>query len=391
MTTTAVITTAQRKALQTIADHPCRVIAWQRTAAGFLTINGNVENSLSAKRLITAVYLDTVESTTVPGQTYDRNTWELTDAGREALATHTGTDEQPGIEPESQNTRPDSETAPTAKTNKAATRAVIRNLTKSTGMHREAWESLQSGSVEEFRADAISHLGDKSNLRTATLESADWAEVYAHFYDTAEPSQNLVGETTPGEPVHPAGALIGYARVSTGDQDAQLQLDALKAAGCVKVFTDTASGKSTNGRPELAKTMEYLRPGDALVVWKLDRFARSLIDLVTTVDALAARGVGFKVLTGALANIDPQTPDGRLMLQVIGAMAEFERSLIVERTRAGLATARAEGRVGGRPTVIDEDKLAAARARRDKGESVTSIAKALGVSRATLYRHLEAA
>ncbi|MFE1829397.1 recombinase family protein [Streptomyces yangpuensis] len=185
----------------------------------------------------------------------------------------------------------------------------------------------------------------------------------------------------------PTGHLIGYARVSTDDQEAQLQHDALTVAGCARIFTDKASGKSTD-RPELTAALDYLRPGDTLCVWKLDRFARSLIDLVTLVDSLAARGIGFKVLTGALASIDPNTPDGRLMLQVVGAMAEFERSLIKDRTRAGLDAARAQGRTGGRPAVMDTDKLAAAKARRDKGESVTAIAKALGVSRATLYRAL---
>ncbi|MET7687222.1 recombinase family protein [Streptomyces sp. NPDC005483] len=182
-------------------------------------------------------------------------------------------------------------------------------------------------------------------------------------------------------------ALIGYARVSTDDQEAQMQIDALKAAGCSRIFVDKASGKSMD-RPELAKAQDYMREGDSLCVWKLDRFARSLIDLVTTVDALRGRGIGFKVLTGALANIDSSTPDGRLMLQVIGAMAEFERSLIVERTKAGLAAAKAQGRTGGRPTVITEDLLTVAKARKAKGESVAAIAKALGVSRATLYRHI---
>ncbi|MBT2406495.1 MULTISPECIES: recombinase family protein, partial [unclassified Streptomyces] len=124
----------------------------------------------------------------------------------------------------------------------------------------------------------------------------------------------------------PAGHLIGYARVSTDDQEAQSQHDALRVAGCAQIFTDKASGKNTD-RPELTAALDYLRPGDTLCVWKLDRFARSLIDLVTLVDSLAARGIGFKVLTGALASIDPNTPDGRLMLQVVGAMAEFERSL----------------------------------------------------------------
>ncbi|MFI1970323.1 DNA invertase [Streptomyces cinnamoneus] len=183
------------------------------------------------------------------------------------------------------------------------------------------------------------------------------------------------------------GRLIGYARVSTDGQEAQLQLDALAEAGCARIFTDKASGKNTD-RPELTAALDYLRPGDTLCVWKLDRFARSLIDLVTMVDGLAERGVGFKVLTGALASIDPNTADGRLMLQVVGAMAEFERSLIRDRTRAGLDAARAQGRTGGRPTVMDADKLAAAKARRAKGESVTAIAKALEVSRATLYRAL---
>ncbi|MFD7080308.1 recombinase family protein [Streptomyces sp. NPDC059918] len=186
------------------------------------------------------------------------------------------------------------------------------------------------------------------------------------------------------------GHLIGYARVSTDEQDTQLQHNALTDAGCVRIFTDKTSGKSTN-RPELTAALDYLRPGDTLCVWKLDRFARSLIDLVTLVDSLAARRIGFKVLTGALASIDPNTPDGRLMLQVVGAMAEFERSLIKERTRAGLDAARAQGRVGGRPAVMDADKLAAAKARKGKGESVTAIAKALGVSRATLYRALSEA
>ncbi|MGW4384373.1 recombinase family protein [Kitasatospora sp. NPDC004531] len=183
------------------------------------------------------------------------------------------------------------------------------------------------------------------------------------------------------------GHLIGYARVSTDDQEAQLQHDALAEAGCTRIFTDKASGKNTD-RPELSAVLDYLRPGDTLCVWKLDRFARSLIDLVTMVDALSARGIRFKVLTGALASIDPNTPDGRLMLQVVGAMAEFERSLIKDRTRAGLDAAKAQGRTGGRPNVMDADKLAAARARKANGESVTAIAKALGVSRATLYRNL---
>jgi DNA invertase Pin-like site-specific DNA recombinase len=187
------------------------------------------------------------------------------------------------------------------------------------------------------------------------------------------------------------GQLIGYARISTGDQDAQLQIDALHAANCVKVFVDTVSGGTKgNERPEMGKALAYLRRGDVLTVWKLDRAGRSLIDLVTTVDDLHRNGIGFKVLTGTLSNVDTTTADGELFFAIIAAMAQFEKRLIQERTKAGLESAKAQGRVGGRPTVIDEDKLTVARARRAKGESVTAIAKALGVSRATLYRHLEA-
>ncbi|MFJ2259714.1 recombinase family protein [Streptomyces sp. NPDC087844] len=183
------------------------------------------------------------------------------------------------------------------------------------------------------------------------------------------------------------GQLIGYARVSTGDQEAQLQRDALADAGCARIFEDKASGKNTD-RPELHAALDYARAGDSVCVWKLDRFARSLIDLVSMVDTLRERDIGFKVLTGALANIDPGTADGRLMLQVVGAMAEFERSLIKERTRAGLDAARGQGRTGGRPAVMNDDMLTVARARRAKGESVNAIARALGVSRATLYRRI---
>ncbi|NEA62295.1 recombinase family protein [Streptomyces sp. SID12488] len=183
------------------------------------------------------------------------------------------------------------------------------------------------------------------------------------------------------------GHLIGYARVSTDDQDAQLQGDALTEAGCSRIFEDKASGKNTD-RPELTAVLDYLRAGDTLVVWKLDRLGRSLIDLVGIVDGLRGRGVGFKVLTGALSAVDTTSADGRLFFRIIAAMAEFERSLIKDRTKAGLAAAKAQGRTGGRPTVINDDLLTVAKARKAKGESVNAIAKALGVSRATLYRHL---
>lgn len=183
------------------------------------------------------------------------------------------------------------------------------------------------------------------------------------------------------------GQLIGYARVSTDDQEGQLQHDALTGAGCARIFEDTASGKNTD-RPQLTAVLDYARPGDVLCVWKLDRLGRSLIDLVSIVDGLRERGIGFRVLDGALSSVDTTSADGRLFFQIIAAMAEFERSLIKDRTRAGLEAARAQGRTGGRPSVVDEDVLTVARARKAKGESVSAIAKALGISRATLYRHL---
>ena len=139
--------------------------------------------------------------------------------------------------------------------------------------------------------------------------------------------------------------LIGYARVSTGEQTLDLQLDALATAGCAKTSTETASGAKAE-RPVLADVLGYLRAGDTLVVWRLDRLGRSLRHLIETIAALAERGIGFKSLT---EQIDTTTPGGKLIFHVFGALAEFERDLIRERTKAGLEPARARGRVGGRP------------------------------------------
>jgi DNA invertase Pin-like site-specific DNA recombinase len=181
------------------------------------------------------------------------------------------------------------------------------------------------------------------------------------------------------------GHLLGYARVSTADQKPELQLDALKAAGCYRVFVDTASGV-LDERPQLLKVLDQLRPGDSLVVWKLDRLGRSLRHLIDTISDLQRRGVGFRSVQ---ESIDTTTPGGKLIFHIFGALAEFERDLIRERTVAGLAAARARGRTGGRPPSMTAHKVTVARqmyASRDY--SVAAIAQTLGVSRASIYRHL---
>jgi DNA invertase Pin-like site-specific DNA recombinase len=181
------------------------------------------------------------------------------------------------------------------------------------------------------------------------------------------------------------GDLLGYARVSTLEQNSRLQTDALKSAGCYRVFTDRASG-ALDERRELAKLFDQARPGDTVVVWRLDRLGRSLRHLIDTVNALAERKVGFRSLT---ENIDTTTSGGKLVFHIFGALAEFERELIRERTQAGLAAARARGRNGGRPTVMPPDKVATARQMYDSKEfTVEAIARVLGVSRASIYRHL---
>ena len=180
---------------------------------------------------------------------------------------------------------------------------------------------------------------------------------------------------------------IGYARVSTGEQTLDLQQDALTAAGCGRLFTDVISG-STASRPGLDEALSYLRGGDTLVVWRLDRLGRSLKHLIETVTTLEGRGIGFKSLT---EQIDTTTPGGKLIFHVFGALAEFERDLIRERTQAGLRAARARGRLGGRPTKLDAKTLALARQlHASKQTDIATICRTLGISRATLYRALEA-
>ena len=179
--------------------------------------------------------------------------------------------------------------------------------------------------------------------------------------------------------------LVGYARVSTQDQDMSLQRDALEEAGCERIFVEQASGAQRD-RPQFHAALDFMREGDTLVVWKLDRLARSLKQLIETVEHLRERGIGLRSLTEA---IDTGTSGGRLVFHVFGALAEFERSMLRERTQAGLRAAKARGRVGGRPPALNADDLPAARALlRDPEITVAQAAKRLGVAQSTLYRHL---
>ena len=182
--------------------------------------------------------------------------------------------------------------------------------------------------------------------------------------------------------------LIGYARVSTQDQKPQLQLDALKAAGCERIFEEKASGAQRE-RPALNEALTFMRDGDTLVVWKLDRLARSLRQLIDTIEKLEERGIGLRSLT---ESIDTTTSGGRLVFHIFGALAEFERSIIRERTVAGLASARARGRLGGRPRAMSPEDIAIAKTLLANADiSVKEIARRQGVSISTLYKHIPAA
>lgn len=179
--------------------------------------------------------------------------------------------------------------------------------------------------------------------------------------------------------------LVGYARVSTDAQDTTMQTDALTSAGCERIFQETASG-SREDRPQLRAAIDYVRAGDTIVVWKLDRLARSLSQLIRTVEELERREIGIRSLT---ETIDSTTAGGRLVFHIFGALAEFERAVIRERTREGLFAARRQGRVGGRkPSLAPRDLKAAQALLRDPSISFTETARRVGVSPATLYRYL---
>jgi DNA invertase Pin-like site-specific DNA recombinase len=181
--------------------------------------------------------------------------------------------------------------------------------------------------------------------------------------------------------------LIGYARVSTDDQNLDLQRDALQKAECEQIYTDRVSGTKAT-RPGLIETLSHLRPGDTLVVWRLDRLGRSLRHLIDTVTDLQEREIGFKSLQ---ESIDTTTSGGKLVFHIFGALAEFEREIIKERTKAGLTAARARGKSGGRPKALTDkqvqmlNNLAA-----DRNNSIEDICKTLGISRMTYYRHVKA-
>ncbi len=179
--------------------------------------------------------------------------------------------------------------------------------------------------------------------------------------------------------------LIGYARVSTASQSLDLQTEALQQAGCKKVFTDIANGAKAD-RPGLTEALAYLREGDTLVVWKLDRLGRSLNHLIQTVSQLDQQTIGFKSIQESL---DTTTSGGKLIFHIFGAIAEFERELIRERTQAGLSAARARGKQGGRRTVVTPQKIVLAKAlAADPDLTVTEICEALRLSPATYYRHI---
>lgn len=178
--------------------------------------------------------------------------------------------------------------------------------------------------------------------------------------------------------------LIGYARVSTVEQELRLQLDALEKAGCERIFTDKASGKRLD-RPGLAEAVSFARPGDSLVVWKLDRLGRTMKGLVDLAAELESAGIDLKSLTDG---IDTKTPAGRFFFNVMAALAVMERDLLIERTNAGLQAARKVGKIGGRRSVMTPAKKQAALALMAENVPSKDIAASIGVSLATLYRHL---
>lgn len=182
--------------------------------------------------------------------------------------------------------------------------------------------------------------------------------------------------------------LIGYARISTDDQHLHLQRDALQQAGCMKIYEDRASGARA-ARPGLSRALEMARAGDVVVVWRLDRLGRSLKDLIQTVEVLENRGIELHSIQEAIAT---SSSGGKLIFHLFGALAEFERQLIQERTQAGLVAARARGRLGGRPKALDPTKRKlAVQLYNERQHTITEICQMMGISKPTLYNYVEEA
>jgi len=179
--------------------------------------------------------------------------------------------------------------------------------------------------------------------------------------------------------------LVGYARVSTDDQNLDLQRDALTQSGCEKIFEDTQTGAKAD-RPGLGLTLDYAREGDTIVVWRLDRLSRSLKDLIELVNLLQSKNIGLMSLK---ESIDTESSSGKLIFHIFAALAEFERNLIKERTKAGLKAARARGKKGGRPQALDKEKqLLAVQLYEEKKHSIDSICQIMGISKPTLYKYV---
>jgi DNA invertase Pin-like site-specific DNA recombinase len=178
------------------------------------------------------------------------------------------------------------------------------------------------------------------------------------------------------------GQLIGYARCSTAEQSLDLQSDALKAAGCTKMFSEKASGKNAD-RPELENALEYMREGDTLVIYKFDRLSRSTKDMLNIAEKLKERGINLKSLSD---DIDTSSPYGQFFFTICAAFGQLEREMIASRTKAGLSAAKARGRVGGRKELVTKDKAVTAKKMLDEGMNGAEVARVVGLSKATMYR-----
>jgi DNA invertase Pin-like site-specific DNA recombinase len=223
--------------------------------------------------------------------------------------------------------------------------------------------------------------GAHNSIPIHATRTQDSQKTFSNSYSQANVVQRVL-RTDPAMPTH----RIGYARVSSRDQRLVLQRDALEAAGCNRIYEDTISG-TRKDRPGLVQALDVLREGDTLVVWKLDRLGRSVKDLLDFAGSLSDRGIGFVSLTDS---IDTTTASGRFFFNVMASLSQMERELMIERTQAGLAAARAQGRVGGRKRVMTDSKIASAKRLLADGRSPKDIAADLGVSVPTLYRWVPA-